>query len=244
MNQMSTIFSANHINLYLTPENDPFDINTATIKKYWDSDPLVQCGKVFNGKILNLLGFYHQNDSLEIHCTCVDFKDFYISRKQPKLQLPIQPLGISGIIIGYDNEIPYTYIAKRSFNVAHYAGFYELVPSGHLDDKNTLSNNKVDYKEKLLEEFEEETNLSRAHVTEIQEFGFIYDKTLDVYDIACKMTLSLTRPQLDQTQIPLDEYTSSFTITEQDLPSFLRKHDANIIPTSKALIELGFPYSI
>lgn len=240
MSLLNDIIKSNSVILHSYEDFDNYTFASDIICKYWDNDPLVKAGNVYNGTILNLKKFTFHNNELTIYCNQVEYKYFYISRKHPSLKLPIQPLGISGIITSAIEDFQYTLFAQRSNKVAHYPGFYELVPSGHLDTLNTSPDGTVHYKEKLFEELEEETNLSRTVIQAVHERGFIYDRQLDVYDIVCEMPVHLTCKQLADIRVNPEEYTSSTVVSSVDMPSFFKKEADRIIPTSKALASLIF----
>lgn len=240
MNLLNDIIKSSNVKLYIYNKIDTFCFTSDILCKYWDNDPLVKAGNVYNGTILNLKKFTFHNDELTIYCNHVEYKYFYISRKHPSLKLPIQALGISGIILSSIEGSEHTLFAQRSNKVAHYPGFYELVPSGHLDTLNTNPDGTLNYKEKLFEELEEETNLPRTAIQTVQECGFIYDRQLDVYDIVCKMPVNLTYQQLADIRVNPEEYTLSQVVSSVDIPSFLKKEADKIIPTSKALASLIF----
>lgn len=187
-----------------------------------------------NNKIL----FFEKIDECDknlIHVGIVDYKTFFVSLLKKNLGIKIHPIGVSGITFINNNNVKYVILGKRSSNVTQYPKFFEMVPSGHLDVSSKNTNNKIEHKIKLIEEFEEETTLSKNKILDISPIGFLRDFKHNSYDICSSIELNCSLNYLKNKLTPCGEYTDFKIISQFELLKFCKKH--KIVPTSQTLAE-------
>ena len=68
-------------------------------------------------------------------------------------------------------------------------------------------------------------------------FALIYDAADPVYDIACRLHLRIGRDQLAAGLAASDEYDDPVAVPLADLDDWLNAHQAEVIPTSQAILE-------
>jgi hypothetical protein len=117
-------------------------------------------------------------------------------------------------------------------------GEMEFVPSGGLDRKFADEGGQIDYKAQLLEEFVEETGLPREIVTNISEFGVVFDKNDKVYDICCQIDIETTREKIKESFKNSEEYGEPVFVELEKLKTYLDQTSEKIIPTSKAIFAI------
>ena len=209
--------------------------NNEEIEKIWKEALMKSNGDLFNGKLLNFVSKNATLDKLEICGRAEEYKNFIAQNKNPYLKLGINPVAVSGMIILNEDGKKYFLFGKRSSSVSTYPEFYELLPSGGMDMKY-ISGNLIDYKKQLLEEFNEETELSRDHVKNISEFAFIFDQKGTVYDVCCVMDTDLKKEDIMK-NFKSKEYKFPLLISEIELGEFLKNNQDIIVPTSKAFLQ-------
>lgn len=176
-----TISKAKKITLKVI-EHEP-DINSSqkqTIENLWNAE--LKKRKLFNGKIVSYKSHNKNGDILNIECFITQYKYFFAQLRSTELKLKITPIGVSGIIIDEDKN---TVLAVRH-NVTEYEGFYEFIPAGSIDSSKR-KNNLILFQEQLIEEFEEETQLKKENIKNIEPCCLILDRNHGVYDICSKI---------------------------------------------------------
>lgn len=191
---------------------------------------------IFNGSLPNFIELKNTKEGLEITCNFIEYKTFLAQRIRPELNLGIKPVAVSGIIIIEDYNERHTIFAKRAKSTTEYPEYLELAPSGSIDKECKRKDGNIDYKAKLLEEFEEETGLSRNYVKRIEEFVFVLDQKDNVYDIGCQIIIQESK-ELITREFSSTEYESPIFVELKDLNSFINTNKKLIVPTSLALIE-------
>jgi len=139
---------------------------------------------LFNGDILSYLAHRVAGDVLFIECFTTEYK-YFLAQLKGNLDLGIFPIGVSGIIIDENNN---ALLGKRS-NVTEYENFYEFLPAGSIDSSKTLDRS-INFQEKLIEEFSEETGIFKEEIKSIEPFCLVYDRSDKVYDICSKIYVS------------------------------------------------------
>ncbi|MCD6460115.1 hypothetical protein J7L67_05560, partial [bacterium] len=179
------VIPCDKIVLKVLPNGNTFKSWKKNIEYLWNADPLVNDGTVFDGNILMLKEIDQVSlKEINIVCNFTGYKNFYISRKYKNIPCDIQPIGVSGIVLFKDaNAKLYTLIGKRSVSVSNYPGYYELLPSGNVDD--TYLNDdagSIDYEKNLITEFQEESGLYPSIIKKISPIGLIHDRKENYYD--------------------------------------------------------------
>lgn len=195
-------------------------------KKKLQNNPLLSFLDIKINKIIQISGEY------------VEYKQFIAQKEKPNLKMGITPIGVSGIIILKDRNKEYVLFGKRSENNALYPGLLELVPSGSIDKKFALPGGKVDYKSQILKEYEEETNLSKNIVDNIEEFAIVFDKKNKIYDICCQIYLNADRKDIKRQLADSEEYKSFVFVELNNLKDYLKTNLEKIVYTSEAIIEI------
>jgi HAD superfamily hydrolase (TIGR01509 family) len=178
-----TIVRASQINLNLV-DHEPF-LGVAQrdeIENIWENELTKRT--LFNGDILSYLAHRVVGDVLFIECFTTEYK-YFLAQLKGNLDLGIFPIGVSGIIIDENNN---TLLGKRS-NVTEYENFYEFLPAGSIDSSKILDKS-INFQEKLIEEFSEETGIFKDEIKSIEPFCLVYDRSDKVYDICSKIYVS------------------------------------------------------
>lgn len=152
------------------------EVQKKEIEKLWEKENLNK--QFFNGNIISYIGHKEINGVLNLECFITEYKYFFAQLKMVDLDFNIRPIGVSGVVID-ENES--TLIGIRN-DVTQFSGYYELIPSGSLEYLE--SNGKIiDFKDQLIREFEEETQISKENIIKINPFCLIFDKKQGIYDI-------------------------------------------------------------
>lgn len=218
-----TIAKAKEITLKVIPYKININSNKAkSIETIWNN--ALKTRELFNGKIVSYKSHDKSNNILTIECFITQYKYFFAQLISPELNLPIYPIGVSGIIIDVENN---TLLAARN-NVTEYDGYYELLPAGSIDLSRN-KNNAVSFQDQLITEFEEESNIAKDNILRIEPYCIIFDKNHKVYDICSKIYINgLINNLLSSKES--EEYRSIKAI---NLSSLHNKIEENrVVPTS------------
>jgi hypothetical protein len=82
----------------------------------------------------------------------------------------------------------------------------------------------------------EECRISADMVEEIAPFAVVFDRRENVYDICCRLVLSVDRDGLSAGFWASSEYVEFQWIAGQDLEAFLADNDGIMVPTTGAII--------
>jgi HAD superfamily hydrolase (TIGR01509 family) len=202
-----------------------------TIEDLWNSE--LKKRQLFNGKIVSYHSHKKIGDTLYIECFVTQYKYFFAQLKNPELIPKIRPIGVCGIILDEDNN---TMLAVRH-NVTEYNGFYEFVPAGSVDSSKT-ENDLISFKEQIIEEFEEETQIKRENIKNIEPYCLIFDNNHGVYDICSKIYINgLLEHLIDSKQN--EEYRNITIVKLAGIHKEIEIDKNNCVPTSiVALINL------
>jgi len=210
------------------------------ISEIWEKEPKKNIRKLINNKVLNFSKIFQNNNRTIVEGSYVDYRAIVADKRDSKLNLNIHPIGISGMTIIKENNNLNVLLAKRSSSVTDYPGFIELVPSGHIDESVLEADGKINYKLKLIEEFEEETGLNRSSINKISTLGFVLDKINQVYDVCCLLQLNTSSKSSISSFEKVSEYKLPQLVNVKDLKKFSKNNSDKIVPTSKAIIECYF----
>ena len=206
------------------------------IESIWEDAKNTTTKNFINLKIFNLDKIeWISKNQIKIYGFFIDYKDFYAQKKNQKIKLNINPLGVSGIIKTYDYEkcVNKILFGKRSSKLTQYPSYYEMVPSGFIENKY-LNKKKVYYKENLINEFEEELDLSISMIKDIKVVGLVYDKKDLVYDIMMIInTFSTLDINLDKIN---NEYSEFIYVPTNEIHIFFNSN--KIVPTSLSILNL------
>ena len=206
------------------------------INTVWKNEQKNRKKKLFNSKVLSLKSILQSKKQVSINSNFVDYKYIIADRLDPIIGLNLKQVGISGMILFSHRKINYTLFAKRSKNSTEYPGYYELVPSGNLDNLSKQSKGILEYKSKLLVELEEEAGITASNVKEIFEICIINDKNNNVYDICCLIKLKISKTDLTRNIRKSIEYSNPKIVRIKDVPQFIKKNNKKIIPTTLGLL--------
>ncbi len=218
-----TVAKAENISLKVIDYEPDFSpLQKDIIEKLWNDE--LKKRKLFNGKIVSYKSHEKKGNTLKIECFVTQYKYFFAQLRDPQLNLKITPIGVSGIIIDEKNN---TLLAIRQ-NVTEYNGYYELIPAGSIDPSKRDGNNIL-FKDQLVAEFEEETQISKDNIKTTKPFCLIFDKAHGVYDICSKIFINgLIKNKLNTEQN--EEYKK---IEIMDLNILLSSIEQNkFVPTS------------
>ena len=192
------------------------------VEDFWNKN--AKKNKLFNSKIVCYKSHEIIDNCLVICCYLAEYKYFYFQLKNPKLNFNIFPIGVSGIVIDKNNH---SLIGRRS-NVLEYKNYFEFLPSGGISDSK-INNDVIDFEEQLIEEFEEETSLSRNIILKITSLFLMFDHENLVYDICSKIKID---DELEKLLIPLTSQEHS-EIRKIDLSNIKLVMDFNnYVPAS------------
>lgn len=218
-----TISRAKEITLKAV-EYEPYinESQTRVIDKLWNDE--LKKRKLINGKIVSYKSHRKIGDILSIECFITQYKYFFAQLREPKLNLNIAPIGVSGIIIDTDNN---TIVAIRH-NVTEYEDFYELMPSGSIDSSKT-ADGFILFQEQIIEEYEEETQLKKCTIDKIKPYCLIFDKNHGVYDICSKIHIKGLISNLIKSK-QNEEYKNIEIINLKEIKNSMA--DNKFVPTS------------
>jgi len=221
----------------------PKKIDNDTLKKIskiWKSEFKKNNERLFNDKVLSFDRIFKNNNATIVEGSYVDYKTVLVDRKEPKLNLKINQIGVSGMTLIQENNNLNVLFSIRSSIITEYPGFIELVPSGNLDQSVLEDDGTINYKSKLIEEFEEETGLNRSSINKVSTLGLVRDNINHVYDVCCLLILNTSSEELTSSFEKVSEYKVPQLVNVKDLKKFSTNNSNKIVPTSKAIIECYF----
>ncbi|MFH0983683.1 MAG: NUDIX domain-containing protein [Planctomycetota bacterium] len=177
-------------------------------------------------------------DLTTLHGVYQPYRYYYAQCRSEGLNCGVEPIGVSGLMVLCDSGTRAVVLGRRGTTVAQYPGRWECVPSGGVDDAYACPDGTVDFAAMLLHEFEEETCLPAEHVRRVTPFAVIYDRVARTYDICCGLEVGTGRDELLGAMRHSDEYTEVRWVAQQELDDCLRQLGSQLIPLSKAILEL------
>lgn len=226
---------------YTQSDEKKFYKHKEKIEQIWKKICKQKQNKLFNDDVLSFVNISRINKKTLVEGMFVKYKLVIADRKDPSLCLQINPIGVSGVVMINEHNEKYLLFSVRSSEVSEYPGYLELVPSGHIDKSIVRKNRIVDYKSKLIQEFEEETALSVDLINKIRTLGIVMDTVNRVYDICCVLEVNTTRENILVSFKKVSEYVKPEFISYNKLPNFIKSNYHKIIPTSLAIIK-GFNF--
>lgn len=220
----------------LVPEYEQQQAGYASrIEKIWNE--ISRTRPLHNGTVFAMVSESHEGGRICVGGHLISYKDFLAQRNDPSIRLDIRPIGVSGMLSMRDEQdIEYTMFARRAATVTQWPGYLELVPSGSIDAKRANVNGSVSYEAQLLEELTEEVGISSGDVTSVKGFALVYDPRDRVYDICCRIEISLRKESLEKLFMDSAEYEQPIFVPFGELEQFASSHREEIVPTSLALL--------
>ncbi|MBF0447939.1 MAG: hypothetical protein HQL67_07050 [Magnetococcales bacterium] len=228
-------------------------------------------GNLFNGRILNFIDLNPAEAGWVLRGHFVDYQVLLAKQFLPHLPVDLAPIAVSGLTcLQLHSAQPahpvdaasrvepidrrWILVARRARWVTHYPGFYELVPSGGVDESRlNRQTGELDYLGKLKEEFAEESgfNLNLAvdpmhrrqfpYFDQCSELGVVFDPQINCYDLCATLEATgTTLPPLEKKPGHDGEYEDFSWIEVGATESFIAEHRQWIVPTSLALLDLYF----
>jgi HAD superfamily hydrolase (TIGR01509 family) len=226
-------------------EITPFDKKISKIQKEkmeeeWKKIQKKRKKKMENNKVLILKSIHKNKKEILVKTSFVDYKYIITSRNNSSINLKLEQIGVSGLILINERGVTYTLFAKRSNYNTEYPNYFELVPSGNIDILSKQNKKNIDFKAKLLDELEEETGIVKEHVKRITELCIIEDKNNSVYDICCIIKLQLSMRKILKRFKRTEEYVKPQFVRIDDVSKFLLENKSRITPTTLGLVKLYF----
>lgn len=162
----------------------------------------------------------------------VQYKDFLVQRVKQGVDLQIRPLGVSGVITYYDDQsgLDMYLFGKRNDEMTQYPSYFELVPSGGVDDK-FVEADSVLFARNLICEMKEELGWPETNIKKNETIGIVIDKKELMYDILLKMVVH------DHNKIKAsEEYTEFIYVKSNEIDTFINNN--KIVPTSISIFQL------
>ncbi len=224
-------------NLRLVRDPAPFSLPENSgkhVDEIWREEKSRRGRHIYNAPILTMV----QRRKSLIHSRFVQYKEYIALRRRPDLfgGFEIFTLGVSGLVLSDDSA----FFARRADHVTGYAGYYELIPSGGIDDRFLDADGRIDYIRQLLAELKEETGIDETHVEKTKALALIYDDVDRSYDLCVECVLAVSTGEALEIirACSQNEYEPPIAVSFDDIGSFVGDKKKNVVPTSLALLEL------
>ena len=212
------------------------------IDEIWSEEQLSAAGRsggLFNGQLFCVDNF--TTDMMVGYFA--DYKELVAQIRQPELfdSLGLTPLGVCGFLMCQGKLL----LGKRGDQVTHYPGWWELAPSGGVDDDFIGSDDSVDIIAQFGQEFEEEIGLPADALINLRQRALILDQKTGVYDLCIGGECLCDVEQLLSThrQNGSKEYSELALIEPDRMDQWLTGQAADLLPPSEALIRRLGPES-
>ncbi|MBZ0307058.1 MAG: hypothetical protein K8I82_13390 [Anaerolineae bacterium] len=224
---MSEVIGQGRVTLHWQPDAPTFtQEQLAQVEEIWAKRPM----GMFNGGLFNHHETVFQNGNIRLIGSYTEYK-FYFAQRHG-VDLGLHPMGVSGLIEVEGHVV----FARRSPHVTAYKNYFELVPSGGLDETTRRENGTVDVAAQIRDEFVEEVGLPAEVVREVQPFAVIYTPSERVYDVACVLTVSATPQTILNSLRQSIEYTAPVLVPRPMLKEWMQLHQQEILPTCRAIL--------
>jgi hypothetical protein len=202
------------------------------IETIWRQEQSQSSSPLFNGQLLNLI----QLEENKIVGEFIEYKYYLAQLRHPSFKelLCIRPVCISAITCVGDKVL----MGERSSNVTQYQNYFEVVPSGGIDEK-CLVNETIDLPRQFEKELWEETRISMTEIKKNEIFSLIYDFKEDSYELCAEIHLNYSI--LKEPISPTEEYQQFQWYLKKELKSFVNSNQTKIVPFSLHILKLrGF----
>lgn len=205
------------------------------IEKIWNE--MSRTRPLHNGTVFAVSGFEDKSGDIGVSGYPVPYKDFLAEHTDQSIHLGIRPVGVSGLLLVQDAQnVRYVVFARRKTTVTQWPGRLELVPSGSIDAEQPKTDGIVSYEMQIVGELMEEAGVSPTDVMSVKGFALVYDPHDRVYDICCRIELSLRKEALGKSFRDSAEYEQPVFVPYRELEQFAVSHEEEIVPTSLALL--------
>jgi hypothetical protein len=177
-----------------------------------------------------------ESSGITVRGSFVDYKYFWAQRNVQGLNLQITPLGVSGVLIIEISGKKFMVFAKRTTLNLQYQGYYELIPSGGIEDRGIRG--KINYYDYLKDELYEEAGIESDRVKSISTLGLLYDTRDKVYDIGCVIQTDCSEQEVLSLMKRSSEYESVEFVNAKRVKNFIADNKDRIVPSSMGLIEM------
>jgi HAD superfamily hydrolase (TIGR01509 family) len=205
------------------------------INQTWNKLQKDRTIKLSNDKVLILNSITLKKGIIYISSQFIDYKNVISNRINPKINLNLIQIGISGIILLKNNNSIYTIFSRRNKNTTEYPNYYELIPSGNINQK-PMKNKKLEFNFDLINEFIEETGLNSKYIKKISFLCIIKDKQNFVFDICNIIELNINKKNILK-YFKSFEYSKPLFVPISLLPKFIEKNHKKIVPTSIGILD-------
>jgi len=212
--------------------------NEEEIERAWRKALEESGGKYFNDPMLSFAGYEKKPGGVDVFGHYVGFKNFIVHIEKPELGLEVIPVGVSGFVVVEDDGERFVVVARKSEITGPYEGYYETIPAGSIDDRCLKDDGTINFREKLLEEFEEESMMPRERVSAVSDLAFILDTEMMVYDVCCALLVRMPREEVLSYMAGSSEYDDPVLVRETELEDFLYSKGEKVVPTSLGMAEV------
>lgn len=198
------------------------------IERIWQKEAEIKKERLFNGQLLSALTV---KEGI-LRGKFVPYKLYVAQTRNPKLEkfLKLRPVGISGYIEANHHIL----IGKRSQHVLTSPGYYELVPSGGIDQES-LEGSTLNIRKQFEIELEEETGIKVASIKQFSYIALIYDSVTYTYEVCAKILLD--SQTLEQSYPSNEEYSELIWIPKREIFQFLKQHQQEVVSLTHFLLK-------
>jgi HAD superfamily hydrolase (TIGR01509 family) len=230
------IIKNNSCVLYTKPSKQKISKKTQTrIDFVWREIQKNRRIKLSNKKVLSMQSISKKKKISYITGEFINYKNIISDRIDSKINLNLYQIGVSGMILFKNNGINYTIFSKRGKHNTEYPNYYELIPSGNLNQRRQKGK-KINFNLDLIKEFTEETGLDPKNIKKISFLCLIKDKQNHVYDICNIIELSVNKNYILQ-HFTSKEYSKPVFVLMSSLPKFIKNNHTKIIPTTNGILD-------
>ena len=183
---------------------------------------------LFDGPVLSYLAHQQRGGELLIQCFRTTYR--FLMAKLELPELPVWPLGVSAITFDQQGRV----LMGQRRGVTEYDGYFELVPSGGINEEHSAGD-RADVVGQLLQELAEETTLPVDDVAEVRPFVLLRDRDHGVYDIGC--TIEVGPRSNFSTSVLAAEYGEQMALPLEQMRD--RAAHLQIVPASGALLHMA-----
>ena len=237
-NERYRLISANDIVLHVVPP-PPAVVkkraqSASRIEELWKE--AIRVRSLHNGGLLAFYSSFYTHGHLEVCAYVSDYKEFMAGREDRAIRFGIRPVAVSGVLVVRDaNEVLYVVFARRK-EVTQLPGYVELVPSGGIDPVEVGTAGSVAYDKQILAELSEEVGISADLVSAVRGFVLVYDPQERVYDIGCRVELSIRKEEFQKLAKLSEEYEGLICVPYNELNEFINSNREVVVPTSLAIL--------
>jgi hypothetical protein len=158
----------------------------AHVEAVWQAERAARGEKLFDAQLFSLTHV----DGSNLRGHFVPYRRFLAQLRRPELRdaLGIQPCAVCALTFAQGALL----FGRRSEHTTQDPGAWEPVPAGAIGVGARGEGNELSARKQLLEELQEEINLTSDHVTRMEPFALIIDLETGVHDIAFEILLDLS----------------------------------------------------